>query len=75
MTGELIQDGIATLIATGAVAALVRRVVGFIRPAATAAPGCSSCPSSRCPGDAARTAGVSFVKLDVVAKRAGDATR
>jgi hypothetical protein len=50
MSGDLVQDAIATLIALGALAVLVRRIVGFIRPAAAA--GCASCPAHVCTGTA-----------------------
>jgi hypothetical protein len=53
MTVDLLQDGIATLIAVGAMAVLVRRVADFIRPGGTPEVGCASCPSHKCAGGAA----------------------
>jgi hypothetical protein len=39
-----VQDAVVTLLALGAVAALVRRLAGVIRPPGKSA-GCPSCPS------------------------------
>ncbi|MGH8639526.1 MAG: hypothetical protein ACREUZ_20515 [Burkholderiales bacterium] len=43
---EIIQDAVVTVLALGAVAALVRRLAGMVGPSEKG-PGCSSCPS--CP--------------------------
>jgi hypothetical protein len=48
----LFQDVAATLLALGAVATIVYRIAGIVRPA-TKAPGCascSSCPETHDPG-------------------------
>jgi hypothetical protein len=50
----LLQDGLVTLIAAWAAWIVVRRVVGFVRPASPAAPACANCPSGTAkPGAAA----------------------
>ena len=41
---ELMQDGVVTLIAGGALALIVRRVAGFVRPS-KAQPTCAACAS------------------------------
>lgn len=43
---DLLQDGLVTAIALGAMAILFRRVVGFARPPAGASPACANCPSA-----------------------------
>ncbi len=56
---ELLQDGIVTLFAAGAVVMLVRRFASFAKPGGGES-ACASCPSSslkpRKPAPAARTA-------------------
>jgi hypothetical protein len=48
----LVQDVVATSLAIGAVALIVRRVLGVLTPSAQT-PGCAGCPS--CPTAAAAT--------------------
>jgi hypothetical protein len=49
----LFQDIVATALALGAVASIVYRVAGLVRPAKKSA-GCSSCPSCQPTPDASK---------------------
>ncbi len=55
MTGTLLQDGVVTLVAMGAVAIVVRRAFGFFRT--DRAPACANCPSAKQATRTARAAG------------------
>jgi hypothetical protein len=52
MSVDLLQDAVVTVAALGAGSLVLRRLFGFVRPAAK--PGCASCPSAR--GDCATPA-------------------
>lgn len=46
MMGELLQDGVVTLVAVAAAGLVLRRVFAFVRPSASA-PACDRCASGR----------------------------
>ena len=54
---EVIQDAIVTLVAAGALAVVLRRVLSVVRPAKGPSVGCSNCPSKPACVDGASSEG------------------